>query len=165
MAPATVWGRVRTRLQVSAWVIDANDGIIATAGLLQGFGGAGAGDTLLLFAASAATIAGGLSAGGAKWAEVAAQRERELELAEEEKVEIATNPGEELARLAEHWQSRGLTLELAREVAAQLSAKDALAASWMPTTGWRKSPRAPHRCWQASSPRSPSWPAPGSRWR
>lgn len=46
--------------------IDANDGIIATAGLLQGFAGAGAGDQLLLFAATAAMLAGGLSRGRGK---------------------------------------------------------------------------------------------------
>ena len=64
-----------------SWMIDANDGIIATASLLQGFAGAGASDRLLLLAATAATIAGGLSAGGAKWAEVAAEREAEQRLA------------------------------------------------------------------------------------
>ena len=47
------------------WVFGANDGIIATAALLQGFSSAGAGDRLLLFTATAATIAGGLCIGGA----------------------------------------------------------------------------------------------------
>ena len=42
---------------------------------LQGFASAGAGDRLLIFAAVAGTLAGALSAGGTKWAEVAAQRE------------------------------------------------------------------------------------------
>lgn len=125
---ATVWGRIRAHVRDSAWAIDANDGIIATAGLLEGLGAAGASDRLLLFAATAATIAGGLSAGGAKWAEVAAQRESELELADQEAAALAAHPEDELARLAAHWEERGLAPGLAREVATQLSAKDALAA-------------------------------------
>jgi hypothetical protein len=78
---ATPWQRLRAAVtnasRLRGWTIDANDGIIATASLLQGFAGAGAGDRLLLLAATAATIAGGLSAGGAKWAEAAAEREAE----------------------------------------------------------------------------------------
>ena len=45
---------------VQSWVVDANDGIIATAGLLEGFAGAGADDQLLITAALAATITGAL---------------------------------------------------------------------------------------------------------
>ncbi|MFJ2517822.1 VIT1/CCC1 transporter family protein [Cellulosimicrobium cellulans] len=78
---ATLRERVLVRVRETSWAIDANDGIISTAGLLQGFAGAGAGDRLLLFAAVAALIAGGLSAGGAKWAEVAAEREEQLRIA------------------------------------------------------------------------------------
>lgn len=110
------------------WVIDANDGIIATASLLQGFAGAGASDRLLLFAATAATIAGGLSAGGAKWSEVAAEREAEQRLAAEESAEIEADLHGEIEELAAHWQAKGLTPETARKVAEELTAHDALAA-------------------------------------
>lgn len=123
-----LWERVRERVRDSGWAITANDGIIATAGLLQGFGGAGVGDRLLLFAATAAMIAGGLSAGGAKWAEVAAQRESELEIADEEAARIDADPEAELSGLAAYWEGRGLASGLAREVAVQLTAHDALAA-------------------------------------
>jgi VIT1/CCC1 family predicted Fe2+/Mn2+ transporter len=116
------------RIRETSWAIDANDGIIATAGLLQGFAGAGAGDRLLLFTSIAAMLAGGLSAGGAKWAEVAAEREGELELAAEEQAEIDRDPAGELAELAGYWESRGLTPDLAHEVAQQLMARDALSA-------------------------------------
>lgn len=126
--PPGLWQRFVARVRETSWAVDANDGIIATAGLLQGFAGAGAGDRLLLFAATAATIAGGLSAGGAKWAEVAVERESQLRVAEEERAELAARPDEELAELAAYWAGRGLTPELAQEVAVQLTAKDALAA-------------------------------------
>jgi VIT1/CCC1 family predicted Fe2+/Mn2+ transporter len=111
-----------------AWAIAANDGIIATAGILQGFAGAGAGDRLLLFTATAATIAGGLSVGGAKWAEDAAEREAQLLIAEQEQADLAIDLHGELAELAHHWEARGLGTDLAREVAEQLTAHDALAA-------------------------------------
>lgn len=111
-----------------AWAIAANDGIIATAGILQGFAGAGAGDRLLLFSATAATIAGGLSVGGAKWAEDAAEREAQVLIAEQEQADLATDLHGELTELAHHWEERGLDPDLAWQVAEQLTAHDALAA-------------------------------------
>ncbi|MFT3797618.1 VIT1/CCC1 transporter family protein [Microbacterium sp.] len=129
---ASRWQRLRAALRDAAafrsWTIDANDGIIATAGLLQGFSGAGASDRLLLLAASAATIAGSLSIGGAKWAEEAAEREAQLLIAEQERAELERDLGGEIDELAAHWESRGLTPATARLVAEELTAHDALAA-------------------------------------
>ncbi len=124
----SLWRRMIERIRETSWAIDANDGIIATAGLLQGFAGAGAGARLRLYTAIGAMLAGGLSAGGAKWAEVAAEREAQLTLAREEAEEIEADPAGELAELAAHWESRGLSPALALEVAQQLTARDALAA-------------------------------------
>ena len=127
----SVWRRLRRQLtgqRVQAWVVDANDGIIATAGLLEGFAGAGADDLLLITAALAATIAGALSAGGAKWAEAAAERDSQLATIAYESQKLAANPEEELAELTAHYVDRGLDEKLAREVAEQLSAVDPLAA-------------------------------------
>jgi VIT1/CCC1 family predicted Fe2+/Mn2+ transporter len=73
-------------------------------------------------------FAGGLSAGGAKWAEVASEREAQLALAADESSEIETDPTGEIEELALYWQGRGLNSELAYEVAIQLMAKDPLAA-------------------------------------
>ena len=116
------------RVRETTWAIDANDGTIAVAGILQGFAGAGAGDRLLLFTATAATLAGALSAGGTKWAEVAAEREAEMGIAKEEAEQIAVDPTGELSELRAYWEGRGLTPDLARQVAEQLTAHDALAA-------------------------------------
>lgn len=130
--PPGAWQRLRAALRdagrLRSWTIDANDGIIATAGLLQGFGGAGAGDRLLLLAASAATLAGGLSIGGAKWSEAAAEREAQLRLADEERAELEADLVGEIDELAAHWTARGLTPGTARRVAEELTAHDALAA-------------------------------------
>lgn len=108
------------------WALAANDGIIAIAGILQGFAGAGAGDRLLLFTATAATIAGGLSAGGAKWAEDAAEREAQVLLAQREQRDLTFDPYAEIDELAHHWEERGLAPDLAHDVAEQLTAFDAL---------------------------------------
>jgi vacuolar iron transporter family protein len=126
------WADLRARFRDAAayraWTIEANDGIIATAGLLLGFAGAGASSRLLLFTATAATIAGGLSVGGASWAEEAAERDAQLLYAQREQHDLATDPHGELEELKRHWERRGLSSETAEEVARQLSAHDALAA-------------------------------------
>lgn len=125
------WQDLRRRLRgpvVQQWVVEANDGIIATAGLLEGFAGAGAGDQLLITAALAATIAGALSVGGAKWSEAATERDAQLATVAYEQQLLASHPDAELAELTEHYVGRGLTPELAQEVAEQLHAADPLAA-------------------------------------
>lgn len=123
-----LWHRVIARVREASWALDANDGIIGIAGILQGFASAGAGDRLLIFAAVAGTLAGALSAGGTKWAEVAAQRETELAIAKQVALELMTDPAGERAELVQYWQGRGLTPELAGEVVDQLMERDALGA-------------------------------------
>lgn len=127
-----LWQRLKGAVadgdSLRGWTIDANDGIIATAGLLQGFGGAGADDRVLLLAATAATIAGGLSIGGAKWAEAAGERDAQLRAAEEERAELERDLSGEIVELAAHWEARGLSPATARIVAEELTEHDALAA-------------------------------------
>jgi len=110
------------------WSVVANDGIIATAGILEGFAGAGASHATLVTAATSATIAGMLSAGGSEWAEAAAEREAHLSAAEEEAAELARQPDVELAELVAYYEAKGLRPDLAHEVARQLMACDALDA-------------------------------------
>src|SRR5215475_2369721 len=80
---------VTDRESLRSWTVVANDGIIATAGILEGFAGAGASDRTLITAATVATIVGMLAVGGAEWAEAAAEREAQLTVAEEEEDKIA----------------------------------------------------------------------------
>ena len=112
------------RGSLRSWTVIANDGIIATAGILEGFTGAGASDHTLVTAATAATVAGMLAAGGSEWAEAAAEREAQLSVAEEETAEIARQPDVEHAELVAYYEKKGLTPPLAREVAHQLMAHD-----------------------------------------
>jgi len=129
---ASGWQRLRAGFprpqSFRSWTIDANDGIIGTSGILEGFAGAGASHSVLVTAASAATIAGALGLGGATWAEAAAEREAQLELAEEERAQLAADPAAEIDELTGYYERKGLSPDLAREVAEQLTAHDALAA-------------------------------------
>jgi VIT1/CCC1 family predicted Fe2+/Mn2+ transporter len=125
-------GRLRAavadRESLRSWTVIANDGIIATAGILEGFAGAGASNRTLITAGTTATIAGMLSVGGAEWAEAAAEREGQLTAAEEEAAEIARQPSVEHAEVVAYYEAKGLTPQLAREVADQLMARDAVDA-------------------------------------
>jgi VIT1/CCC1 family predicted Fe2+/Mn2+ transporter len=120
--------RIRHVASPRSWAVDANDGVMATAGLLEGFAGAGANDAVLLTAASAMLIAGSLSIAGAKWSEAAAERDAERALIAEEEAELAADPIRELEELTTYWEGKGLEPDTARQVAEQLNARDALAA-------------------------------------
>jgi VIT1/CCC1 family predicted Fe2+/Mn2+ transporter len=111
-----------------AWALAANDGVIATAGILEGLAGAGADDATLVLAGMAATVAGMFTAGGAKWSETAAEREAQLSAIEEERAEITRQPGAELADLTAYYEKKGLSPALAREVAVQLMRRSPLKA-------------------------------------
>ena len=113
---------------VRSLVVDANDGIIATAGIVEGFAGAGASRSTILIAAFSAMVAGGIALAGAKYAEEAAERDAQLALIEEERQQLALSPDEEIAELVALYEARGLSTRLAREVATELTAGDALAA-------------------------------------
>ncbi|MBO0728346.1 MAG: VIT1/CCC1 transporter family protein [Acidimicrobiaceae bacterium] len=116
------------RGSLRSWTVIANDGIIATAGILEGFAGAGASDRTLITGATAATIAGMLAVGGAEWAEAASEREAQLTAAKEEAAEISRQPDVEQAELVAYYEEKGLTPQLAHEVADQLMASDPLDA-------------------------------------
>ncbi len=113
---------------VRKWVLDANDGIISTTGIIQGFAGAGADEETVLFAALTLMVTGGLSLGGAAYAEASQDRVAEINIIEEQKRQLALSPEEERAELRDHYLARGLDARLADEVAAQLMRSDPLGA-------------------------------------
>lgn len=112
----------------AARIVDVNDGIIATGGIVEGLAGAGVGGQAVALAAAAALLAGALSLAGAKYAEAAAEREVQQGLLDEERRLLELSPAEELAELAEIYRRRGLTPRTAALVAEELSAGDALRA-------------------------------------
>ena len=109
-------------------VVDANDGIVATGGIVEGFIGAGVTGATVVIAALLAMAAGGIALGGAKYAEAAAERDVEAALIEEERRQLHLSPQEELVELTALYEAKGLSADLALRVASELTAKDALAA-------------------------------------
>lgn len=111
-----------------AGVLGAQDGIISTAGIVVGVAGASLDNTALLIAGLAGLVSGALSMAGGEYVSVSTQRDTEKALLEKERWELETMPEEELAELAALYEAKGLTAELAHEVAVQLHEKDALTA-------------------------------------
>jgi VIT1/CCC1 family predicted Fe2+/Mn2+ transporter len=122
-------GDVGGRLNwLRAGVLGANDGIVSTAGVIVGVAGATTERGAILTAGIAALVAGALSMGVGEYVSVSTQRDTEMALLDRERRELVETPELELAELAGFYEQRGLEPELAREVAVQLTAKDALAA-------------------------------------
>jgi VIT1/CCC1 family predicted Fe2+/Mn2+ transporter len=111
-----------------ASVLGANDGLISTSSLVVGVAAAQTMREPVMLAAFAGMVAGALSMAAGEYVSVSSQADTEgADLARERK-ELAESPAEELAELAGIYVSRGLSQELAVQVAAELTAHDALGA-------------------------------------
>ncbi len=112
-----------------AGVLGANDGIVSTAGVVIGVAAAAPNNVLAIATAGiAAIVAGAFSMAGGEYVSVSTQRDTEQALIAKEKRELETMPDEELEELAGLYRQRGLSGELAHQVAVELTANDALAA-------------------------------------
>ena len=111
-----------------AAVLGANDGIVSTAGIVMGVAGATTDSAPILIAGIAAMVAGSISMAGGEYASVSAQRDSEKAAIAREQKLLAEDPAAELETLARFYQNKGLSSELARKVAAELSEKDAIQA-------------------------------------
>ncbi|ATC34350.1 VIT family protein [Caulobacter vibrioides] len=111
-----------------AAVLGANDGIVSTASLVVGVAAAEATRGPILLAASASLVAGAMSMAAGEYVSVASQSDSEAADLARERVELATKPEEELDEMTAIYVARGLTPDLARRVAEELNAGDALAA-------------------------------------
>ncbi|MET3987181.1 VIT family protein [Streptomyces sp. PvR034] len=122
-------GAISTRLNwLRAGVLGANDGIISTAGLVVGVAGATTSRSAILAAGVAGLLAGSLSMAAGEYVSVSSQRDSERAALELERRELAEDPEAELAELAGLLEARGLSEEVAREAAQQLTERDALRA-------------------------------------
>jgi VIT1/CCC1 family predicted Fe2+/Mn2+ transporter len=111
-----------------AGVLGANDGIVSTAAIVVGVAGASSSRTTILTAGVAGLFAGAMSMAAGEYVSVSTQRDTERAMLELERRELAETPAAELQELADIYQAKGLTAELARDVALQLTAHDALGA-------------------------------------
>ena len=111
-----------------AAVLGANDGIVSTASLLVGVAAANASQTTLLMTGVAALVAGAMSMAAGEYVSVCSQADTEKADLAREQAELTKNPALELQELTGIYMQRGLSPELATEVAGQLSKHDALGA-------------------------------------
>ncbi len=111
-----------------AAVLGANDGIVSTASLVLGVAAAGAEHQVILLTSVSGLIAGAMSMAAGEFISVHSQKDTELADLARERAELKQDPVGEQRELARIYVSRGLDAALADQVAAQLTAHDALAA-------------------------------------
>ncbi|MHB0961785.1 MAG: VIT1/CCC1 transporter family protein [Gemmatimonadaceae bacterium] len=122
----------RHRTESIGWlraaVLGANDGLISTSSLVVGVAAAQTERAPVLLAAVAGLVAGALSMAAGEYVSVSSQSDTENADLARERHELATMPEHELAELTDIYVQRGLTRDLAAQVATQLTANDALSA-------------------------------------
>ena len=111
-----------------AAVLGANDGLISTSSLVVGVAAAEPDRAAVVLAAVAGMVAGSLSMAAGEYVSVSSQSDTERADLAREKEELRTQPELERAELAGIYRQRGLSEDLAGQVADQLMAHDALGA-------------------------------------
>ena len=111
-----------------AAVLGANDGIISTASLIVGVAAAATTQSEVLIAGIAGLVAGAMSMAAGEYVSVSSQSDTERADLARERKELSESPEFELDELAAIYVERGVDQALARQVAEQLTAKDALTA-------------------------------------
>lgn len=111
-----------------AAVLGANDGIVSTASLVVGVAAASALRSDVFIAGIAGMVAGAMSMAAGEYVSVSSQSDTEKADLAREKKELETDDAGERRELANIYVMRGLDSDLAKKVADQLMAKDALMA-------------------------------------
>jgi vacuolar iron transporter family protein len=111
-----------------AAVLGANDGIVSTASLVVGVAAAGATRADILLAGVAGAVAGALSMAAGEYVSVSSQADTERADLARERIELVADEDAEQRELAAIYVRRGLEPAIARTVAQQLMAHDALGA-------------------------------------
>jgi VIT1/CCC1 family predicted Fe2+/Mn2+ transporter len=111
-----------------AAILGANDGVVSTASLIVGVAAAAAGRNQILIAGVAGLVAGAMSMAAGEYVSVSSQADTEKADLAREREELQRYPDSELSELAGIYMNRGVEPQLARTVAQQLMAKDALVA-------------------------------------
>lgn len=111
-----------------AAVLGANDGIVSTASLIIGIASAHASHETILLTGIAGLVSGAMSMAAGEYVSVSSQADTEAADLARERLELATDHESELKELTGIYIGRGLTPELAHQVAVQFTAHDALGA-------------------------------------
>ena len=109
-------------------IIEVNDGIVAAAGIAEGFASVGASSHTVLLAGTSVALAGGLAAAGVRYTEARTEWEMNRAQIDAERASILADPEGELAELAGIYEAKGLDAQLARQVARALTDRDPVAA-------------------------------------
>jgi VIT1/CCC1 family predicted Fe2+/Mn2+ transporter len=125
-----------------AAVLGANDGLISISSLVVGVAAAQTARQPVLLAALAGLVAGALSMAAGEYVSVSSQADTERADLSRERRELASEPERERSELAGIYEARGLTPDLAHQVAEQLMAHDALAAHARDELGLSEATRA-----------------------
>ncbi len=125
--PHTTGGNGRLNW-LRAGVLGANDGIVSVAGIVVGVAGATAQSGPIFTAGLAGLVAGAVSMALGEYVSVSTQRDSETAMLEKERRELAETPEEELRELTAIYRAKGLSPDTARQVAIELTDRDALAA-------------------------------------
>jgi VIT1/CCC1 family predicted Fe2+/Mn2+ transporter len=111
-----------------AAVLGADDGIVSTASLILGVAAAHATRSYILIAGAAGLVAGAMSMAAGEYVSVHSQADTEKADIERERKELKTDDAGERKELTAIYVARGLDPALAKQVAEQLMAHDALGA-------------------------------------
>jgi vacuolar iron transporter family protein len=122
------WHRTERIGWLRAAVLGANDGIVSTASLVVGVAAANVSRQDILLTGIAGLVAGALSMAAGEYVSVSSQSDTEQADLALERTELATQLATEERELAAIYEQRGLETALARTVAQQLMAHDALGA-------------------------------------
>src|SRR5262249_22082889 len=111
--------------RIAGWirpqVPEASDGILTSAGICEGFAGAGVSRSVLIFAGFAGLVAGTLAMGAVEYSKLRAERDRQVAQLAAERERLETTPDAELDELTNLYVSRGLSPELSRPVTIKLT--------------------------------------------
>lgn len=111
-----------------AAVLGANDGVISTASLMIGIATSGATSNSILLTGAACLVSGAMSMAAGEYVSVSSQADTEAADLARERIELANDHESELKELSNIYINRGLTPDLAHQVAVQLTHHDALGA-------------------------------------
>lgn len=114
--------------RLRAAVLGANDGIVSVASIVLGVAGATDSRGTIFTAGLAGLVAGALSMAVGEYVSVSTQRDTERAFISHERWELSTKPADELEELAQMYEAKGVAPKTAKQVAKELTERDALAA-------------------------------------
>ena len=103
MEASLVVGVGRVARWIRPFVPEASDGILTSAGICEGFAGAGVSSSVLIFAGFAGLVAGTLAMGAVEYSKLRAERDQQVAQLTAERVQLETAPDAELDELTEHY--------------------------------------------------------------